>query len=140
MRHENCGVLIKQIHDAVSKRVNNTLRENGLTLSQMRLLMELGEGGGAAKPLKELERLFGVAQSTIAGIVGRLEAKGFVAGFTAPDDNRVKLVKLTLAGEQLRENNMRTIERMENRMIAGLTETERLEFMRALRVVCKNVK
>jgi DNA-binding MarR family transcriptional regulator len=132
--------MIKHIHDAVGKHANNDLRERGLTLTQVRVLMELGENDGEAMPLKELERRFNVAQSTIVGIILRLEAKGLAEGFTAPDDNRVKLVRLTAAGEQFRESNARTIDEMDNRMTAGLTEAERLIFLRILRTVYENVK
>jgi DNA-binding MarR family transcriptional regulator len=140
MQHENHGLLIKQIHDAFGKRVNNALREDGLTLTQMRMLMELGENGGTAMPLKELEWRFGVAQPTVVGIVQRLESKGLVAGFAAPEDNRVKLVELTPAGEQFCENSVRAIKEMENRMTARLTEAERRDLLRMLRTVYENIK
>ncbi|MDR1589747.1 MAG: MarR family transcriptional regulator [Oscillospiraceae bacterium] len=140
MRRETCGNLIKQIHDAVGKRVNNLLREDGLTFTQIRVLMELGEHGGEAVSLKELERLFHVAQPTIVGTVRRLEAKGLVEGFISPEDNRVKLVKLTESGGQFREANMRAIDEMENRLTSALTESERLEFLRMLRTVHESIK
>jgi DNA-binding MarR family transcriptional regulator len=140
MQRENYGLLIKQIHDAVGKRANNALRADGLTLTQMRVLTELGENGGGAMPLKELERRFGVAQSTVVGIVRRLEAKGFLYGFTDPEDNRVKLVGLTPAGEQFHENSAQAINEMETRMTARLTEAERRDLLRMLRTVYENVK
>jgi DNA-binding MarR family transcriptional regulator len=140
MRCEDCGALIKQIHDAVNKRVNNMLRENGLTFTQIRVLMELGEHGGEAVSLKELERFFRVAQPTVVGIVRRLEAKGLVESFTSPDDNRVKLVKLAESGIQFREMNARAIDEMENRLTSALTESERLEFLRMLRTVRESIK
>jgi DNA-binding MarR family transcriptional regulator len=116
------------------------LRENGLTFTQIRVLMELGEHNGEPVSLKELERLFYVAQPTVVGIVRRLEAKGLVEGFTSPDDNRVKLVGLTEFGRQFREMNARAIDEMENRLTSALTESERLEFLRMLRTVHESIK
>lgn len=49
--------------------------------------------------MKELERYFGVAQSTIAGVVSRLEQKGFVEAFGDAADKRIKVVHITPAGE-----------------------------------------
>jgi DNA-binding MarR family transcriptional regulator len=102
--------------------------------------MELGEHSGEAVSLKDLERLFHVAQPTVVGIVRRLEAKGLVEGFASPEDNRVKLVKLTESGGQFREANMRAIDEMENRLTSALTESERLEFLRMLRSVRESIK
>ena len=140
MKHETCGLLIKQIHDTVRKHLDNSLREKELTLAQVRVLMELGEGEGYTKSLKELERRFNFAQSTIVGIVCRLEAKGFVQGFAAPGDNRVKLVKLTPEGEKFREASIREVEEMEERLISCLTEAEQQDFLRMLRAVHGNIK
>ena len=140
MRCDGYGLLIKQIHDAVGKRVNNSLRENDLTLTQVRVLMELGEGGGGATPLKELERRFHVAQSTVVGIVRRLEEKGLVESLTARDDNRVKLIKLTPEGEGFRETHALAIDEMEKRITSRLTEDERRDLLRVLRAVYESVK
>ena len=140
MRHETCGLLIKMIHDSVRKRLDNSLREKDLTLAQVRVLMELGGNSSEAKSLKELERRFRVAQSTIVGIISRLEAKGFVQGFTAPDDNRVKLVKLTPDGEKFREANIREVEEMEEKLVSNLTEFEQQDFLRMLRTVYESIR
>jgi DNA-binding MarR family transcriptional regulator len=140
MQRDTCGMLIKQIHDAVGKQANNELREKDLTLSQVRILMELGDDGGGAKSLKELERRFHVSQPTIVGIVRRLEEKGLVQGFTDPEDNRVKLVNLSLDGEKFRETNMCAIEVMEKRLLSRLTETEQRDFLRMLRTVYDSIK
>ena len=49
--------------------------------------------------MKELERKFCVAQSTVAGIISRLEQKGFVEAFGDASDKRIKLVHITPDGE-----------------------------------------
>ncbi len=140
MQRDSCGLLIKQIHDAVGRYANNALREKGLTLAQVRVLMELGAGDGAPKPLKELERRFRVAQPTVLGVVRRLEAKGLVQGFTDPQDSRVKLVKLTAEGDKLRRTNIREIEQMEERLLGHMTEVEQKDFLRLLHRAYDNIK
>ena len=37
----NCGMLIRQINNALEKRVNNQLKEKDITLSQMSALIEI---------------------------------------------------------------------------------------------------
>ena len=73
----SCGMLFKQIHDELEKRTNNSLRSSDLTMAQMGALLVLREKSDKEMPLKELERSLRVAQSTAAGIVSRLEQKGF---------------------------------------------------------------
>lgn len=140
MQQDTCGMLIKKIHDAIGKRVNNELREKDLTLAQARVLMEVGDDGGGAKSLKELERRFHVAQPTIAGLVHRLEVKGLVRGYADPEDNRVKLVKLTFEGEKFLETNKRKVDETEERLLSSLTESEKQAFLRMLHTVYDKIK
>ena len=51
-----CGALLKQIHDGLEKRANNSLRSQGLTMSQVSVLIELYFSPGKQMALKELER------------------------------------------------------------------------------------
>ena len=69
------GFLIKQIHDRLEKQANNTLRGKDLTMMQISVLMELQEAEQKERSMKELERKFCVAQSTVAGIISRLEQR-----------------------------------------------------------------
>ena len=75
------GQLIKLLHDRLEKQANNTLREKDLTLMQISVLIELQNAEQERRSMKELERRFCVAQSTVAGIISRLEQKGFVEAF-----------------------------------------------------------
>ena len=140
MQYDSCGMLLKKIHDAIVKHANNDFRKQGLTLTQARLLMELDESEGDKISLKELERRFDVAQPTIVGIVQRLEAKGLIISVTAPDDNRVKLVKLTASGKIFSETNKNEIAMMEKRLVSGLTKKEQQDFLRMLNNAYDNIK
>ncbi|MBF4692225.1 hypothetical protein [Fusibacter ferrireducens] len=52
---EPCGMLIKKIHDALEKEANNELREKGLTLGQMQMLITLNNSENGTAFLKALE-------------------------------------------------------------------------------------
>ncbi|MGN1059596.1 MAG: MarR family winged helix-turn-helix transcriptional regulator, partial [Clostridia bacterium] len=93
-----CGELIKQIHGELEKNANNAMRPLGLTMAQLGALLALNRAEEGQLSLKELEQYLHVAQSTAAGIVARLEQKGFVEGFGSASDRRVKLVRITPAG------------------------------------------
>ena len=78
MKYKACGSLIKIIHDSFEREANNTMRPQGLTAAQGTALQILFNEGNGQMTLKEFEKHLHVAQSTTAGIVSRLEQKGFV--------------------------------------------------------------
>ena len=132
-----CGALIKKIHDEIEKKANALLRQQDLTLSQMNVLMELEAVPGHQLTLKELEALLHVAQSTAAGIVMRLEQKGFVESFTDENDRRVKNVAITPSGMECCRNAASNVQRMETQLLSGLTDTEKEQFRDLLEKVFK---
>ena len=78
---QDCGKLIKlikQINDELRKNANNAMRAQDMTVAQLDALLELDHAPGKQRSLKELEQSLHVAQSTAAGIIARLEQKGFV--------------------------------------------------------------
>ncbi len=135
-----CGALLKQIHDGLEKRANNSLRSQGLTMSQVSVLIELYFSPGKQMALKELERRLHVAQSTAAGIVARLEQKGFVEGFGDPDDRRIKMLRITPAGEERCWLTDQYREASEEILLSGLTEAECTTFFALLERVADNLK
>lgn len=135
-----CGTLIKRIHDKMEKKANNSLRSQDLTMAQLGALMELCNTSEKQLSLKELERRLHVAQSTAAGIVTRLEQKGFVEGLGSPDDRRIKMVRLTASGEECCVSADRNIEQAEDELLAGLTETEKSIFFSLLQKICDTLK
>ena len=136
-KNDLCGALIKKIHDEIEKQANALLRQQDLTLSQMNVLMELEAIPDHRLTLKELEGLLHVAQSTAAGIVVRLEQKGFVKSFTDENDRRVKKVAITPSGMECCKNAVSDVGRMETQLLSGLTEAEREQFRHLLEKVFK---
>ena len=134
-KNDLCGALIKKVHDEIEKKANAMLRQQDLTLSQMNVLMELEAIPDHQLTLKELEGLLHVAQSTAAGIVVRLEQKGFVESFTDESDRRVKKVMLTPAGLQCCKNAASDVKEIEAKLLSGLTEAEKLLFLDLLEKV-----
>ena len=132
-----CGALIKKILDEIEKQANALMRQQDLTLSQMNVLMELEAVSGHQLTLKELEGLLHVAQSTAAGIVMRLEQKGFVESFTDENDRRVKKVVMTASGMECCQNAASDVKCMETQLLSGLTEAEKVQFRDLLEKVFK---
>lgn len=134
-QHQDCGLLIKQINDELRKNANNALRHLDLTIAQLDALVELGRSSEGQRSLKELEQILHVAQSTAAGIVTRLEQKGFVEGLGDAEDRRIKLVRITPAGAGCVNTALHFRAEAEEKLLSGLTATERDIFYALLKKV-----
>lgn len=132
---KDCGVLLKMINDEMEKNANNILRTQDLTFSQVGALMELNAAPERQLPLKELEKRLHVAQSTMAGIISRLERKALVEPVSDPEDRRVKLARITEAGRERVQAAGQHRLQAEERLLSGLTETERGIFYALLKKV-----
>ena len=131
----SCGMLLKQINDELEKRANNALRSQDLTIAQLGALMVLNQSPERQMPLKELERKLHVAQSTAAGIITRLEQKGFVESFGDAADRRIKMVRITQQGVQCCLSAEQNMDQEETLLLSGLTDTEKLIFISLLQKV-----
>lgn len=125
MQPDPCGKLIKLISDEMRKNANNAMRSQDMTMSQFSALLELNQAPEKQRSLKELEQSLHVAQSTVAGIISRLEQKGFVEAFGDAADRRIKLVRITPAGCECVVNAEKDMAQAEQKLLSALTETER---------------
>lgn len=133
------GQLIKQIHDAIERLANQSLRQRDLTLVQMWVLLSLNDQEEKTYSLKELEHILGVAQSTCAGIVTRLAAKKLVETFTPASDKRMKLVRITPAGMRCCQETQAEIKELDQTMFRGLSPEECAVFHALLQRIYHNV-
>ena len=134
------GLLFKQIHDRLEKQSNNALRAKDLTMMQVSVLMALQQAAEQQLSMKELERYFGVAQSTVAGIVSRLEQKDLVEAFGDTADKRINLVHITTAGEKCCAETACQMKEAEEKLLQGFSSEERKILNHLLTRVADNLK
>ncbi|MBQ8556607.1 MAG: MarR family transcriptional regulator [Clostridia bacterium] len=134
------GWYIKLIDNALAKEANHNLQSHNLTMQQNRVLILLSHAPQMTLSLKELESHFDAAQSTVAGLVTRLERRGLIEGFADPGDKRVKLVRLTQEGLLLHQASRQDVVNSEKRPTSLLTEEEKEQFLRLLEKVYEAVK
>lgn len=101
-------------------------------MMQVAVLMELQEAEQKQLSMKELERKFCVAQSTVAEIISRLEQKGFVEVFGDASDKRIKLVHITPAGEACCRETVGYMAAAEQMLLRGFSEEEKAIFNQLL--------
>ena len=82
------------ITDKIKMRADADLAQQGLTLTQSRVLGYLDRSGGQATQ-KEIEGFLQVSHPTVAGIINRMEQNGFVRCRLDPADKRSKIVSQT---------------------------------------------
>lgn len=135
--------LFKRISDTLEKKANSDLQSNGITASQLKMLFAVSNSEGSGKKgsltLKELERRFGVAQSTAAGIIKRLEAKKLVESVADEGDKRIKVVRITDSGRKICSNALNSMKEGHRQMLKGFTEKEKHDFKELLQRFFNNI-
>ena len=140
MNKTECGLLIKQISNHISKSANNALRADNLTLSQLRCLEYIYGNTEEKIPLKEIEAHFHISQPTLAGIIARLTQKGLVITEVSDINPRAKTVSITPEGKALFLKSDERREEMEEILLAALSDEERTAFYEMLKKVYKGLK
>lgn len=134
---QDCMYMIKWIHDSLEKHMNQALSEYDLTMLQFGTLVRLHKVKQDCCTMKELERMLHLAQSTTAGLVKRLEQKGYVQTLVDQQDHRIKNVHITPAGLHLCTFADKEVRNTVDRMFGGL-ETEELQtLIFLLKKICK---
>lgn len=139
-KKRDCLYMIKQLHDSIEKKANSVLKKYDLTMIQLGALVVLGKEGKGECTLKEFEQLVHLAQSTTAGIVKRLEQKGFVACFGDAQDKRIKKVRITSAGLDLLRIAADDVDMTAGRLLDGITREEFRTFLNVINKICENAK
>ena len=135
---KSCGLLIKQINDALERRANNNLRSVNLTMTQLGALLALDRAPGGRMTMKSMERELHVAQSTTAGIMHRMDEKGFLTSFGDDKDRRVKWVQITEEGKRVCAIAQENMKQEEAVMLSGMTPEDKDLFLSLLQsIFCK---
>lgn len=84
---------------------------------------------------RTLARSIGFDTSTIAGVIDRLEARGWLMRSVSPTDRRARLLTITPAGEALLQEVVPGVLAAQQRMLEPLDPQERETFIRMLKTV-----
>ena len=134
------GFLVKLVHDAIDRRINQELENQHLTNSQMSVLSYLCRRGDADTTIRDIQDFLNVSHPTAAGLVRRLEQKGFVHLLIDPRDKRARIVQLDASVISSYQLEPKPTLRMEERLLAGLSDEERRQLCALLMRVYENIK
>lgn len=132
--------LLVKLGNAISWYKNQNMKTIDLTASQSEAIQYILKSRNdkcitASDLMKNLE----LAQSTIAGIIHRLEQKNLIECTAAPDDKRQTIISVTPQSLKLEEQLQKTAVETENILLSGMSENEQKEFNRLLRIALENM-
>ena len=131
---------IIQLGNIVNWFRNRNLQVYGLTSSQSEaihfILRHEDEDITAGRLMDELK----LSQSTIAGILRRLEDKGLIERSFKNGDARTSIIRTTKQGTQLRAQIKQSAIHDEYELLAELSEEERAAFKATLQTVLNHMK
>ena len=134
------GFLVKLVHDAIDRRINQELEDQRLTNSQLSVLSFLCMRGDADTTIRDIQDFLKVSHPTAAGLVRRLEQKGFVHLLTDPRDKRARIVRLDASVISSYQLEPKPTLHLEERLLAGLSDEERRQLCALLMRVYENIK
>jgi MarR family transcriptional regulator, organic hydroperoxide resistance regulator len=83
-------VTIHEIQKQLEKRLYQSLSNHDITVPQIRVMSEIAQKPGMS--VKDLTAILPISQSTISGIIERLEKKGLLRKTPHPSDRRLTLL------------------------------------------------
>ena len=114
-------------------RLDADLSATGLTTPQYAVLETLKREGEFSA--SELAREFGMTAQTMNVLVKALEANGLLRRSRHPTHGRILLARLTAAGRRALERGRALGVAVQDRVLAGLTASDRQTLLRALQAI-----
>ena len=116
-----------RVSQLISRQFRDYFSQQDLTFPQAMVLTALGEEG--EMPISQLAQCTGSANSTVSGIVDRLERMGLVKRVRSEQDHRVIYVALTESSRAMERAVEPDVNAQMSRMLTDLT-TQELEQIR----------
>lgn len=137
------GLRFTLLHRTVRRRMDEYVRETGLTGTQFGVLGALDrlerETSGEVTQ-KALEDAAHVTHPTMTELLKKLEKKGFITCRPSEEDRRCKAVSSTQQSERLRRSMGEFDERVFAELCSGLSGGEIAEFLRITDVMLENAR
>lgn len=130
------GYSMKRAFNAIRADVNAALEPFQLRMVTFSALVIIVDNPGLRQ--SQLAEILSMERPNVVLIVDELESRELITRKRTVDDRRAYALQVTLAGRQLHDRALAAVKQHEKRMMAGLTEKERLALVEALCLVEKN--
>ncbi len=137
-KEENIPYQLEKLKLLMARNFGRILKkeEVGLTPEQVRFLGFLIENEACV--MNEIANELMVDNSAITRIVDGLEARKFVKRTISKEDKRQRFIQITEEGKQEMYKTMEITEKYRNRLLTGISEAEKQNFLRMLGIMYKN--
>ena|SRR5580765_157519 len=134
------GLLFRQVRDAMWHAMETELDRLGhdLTFSQFVTLKKLGMSDGHIS-VGDLARAAELNPSAMTRLLDKLEEKGLIVRANDPTDRRALRIQLTDAGHAIYNQCSVCSDRVRDRALAGMSTSERDQFVSTLERVRDNL-
>ena len=132
------GYLIQQISHLLEQLYNKNLINEGLSISQARVIYLLYQNDGMAQ--SELQQDLLIKASSITKLIDVLAEKGLVTREASSDDARIKKIYLTAEGRKKEENLYKISEATEANLLSTLSDSEGKALVGMLKSIKSNLK
>jgi DNA-binding MarR family transcriptional regulator len=118
---------------------NRITQSYGLTSSQSDVIGFVLRNADRQITAGEIMEHSVLSQSTVAGILQRLESKGFITRSVHESDSRKSVIFPTALGHQLRKSLRETAIQTQQQMLRGMTAEEQAQLSHLLQKVLDNM-
>ncbi len=142
-REKRLGFVIRTLSILIKREVDNLEEKTygeTITGTNRFILLHLALNDERDIFQKDLEEVFSVRRSTMSSVLQRMEEKGLLTRSAVSYDARLKKIELTDKGKRLHRQMEESIDRMEEKLIRGLTEEETQTLLTLLDKVKRNVE
>jgi len=130
--------LLNRITHRYNKSVHKELGAVGLTTIKTRILVSLKLLGGLS--VNDLCVHAIAEQPTMSRALDRLEAEGLVERYADAQDSRIRMVRLTRAGEETYRKIYPVIEEQNRAMMKGISAADQEALRRILMKMLENIR
>ncbi|MCY1636386.1 MarR family winged helix-turn-helix transcriptional regulator [Marinifilum sp. D737] len=104
MDYKNIIIKIRRIVRSINLESKKIQKDHGVSIPQILCLEYLKNSPNYQATQKSIRAHLNLNSSTVTGIIGRLEKKGFLARLPKTGDRRTTVIALTSLGDQLLKN------------------------------------
>lgn len=130
-------LLLKNTWQKLSRYYNQRLAQYDLTVQKALLLLEIPPGSG--KNPRFLAKELDLENSSMTGLLDRLERQGFITRQPDPSDRRGILIFLTPEGSAARHTIKASVEELDAKLQEALSAEEIRLFRKVISIINKQI-
>ncbi|KLO24486.1 MarR family transcriptional regulator [Marinitoga sp. 1155] len=128
-------VLIKELKEDLKKYVSEQFKDIGLTSSQWMLMGVLMKNGNMK--ITDLSRRLGLSNSTVSGIIDRLEKQGYVTRKRDEKDKRKVFIEITDKFKKTTQKSHIDIQKKVEEKLSKISDKEINKIIEGLKLLKK---